>query len=110
MKYSSNATNVDWYGPARDETSFRPVDEDDMYNQSKKWNISLYADDIFIKDSLPHKTRLAIIGNSSIGEFFLEIRNVSVNDAGLYQCQIFTVVMQTITSVTNSFIVQLKCK
>lgn len=110
MKYSSNATNVDWYGPARDEKSFRSVDEVNMYNLSRKWNISLYADDTFIKDSLPHKTGLAIIGNNSIGEFFLEIRNISVIDAGLYQCHIFTLIMQKVTVVTNSIIVQLKCK
>lgn len=110
LKYSSNATYVDWYGPARNEEDIRPVEERDMYNQSRKWNISFYADNTLIKDSLPHKSRLDIIGNNTIGEFFLEIKNVSVNDAGLYQCEIFTPIMKEFTKVTNSFIVQIKCK
>lgn len=109
MKYSLNATNVAWYGPANDYNTYRTVEEKDMFGQIKEWNISQYSDDAFISNRLPHTNRLHIVGNNMKGEFFLEIRNISIDDAGLYLCRIYNM-RASDTVKTSLFIVSLKCK
>lgn len=109
LKYKLKATHADWYGPSYDNRRFRSVNALDRNGENKTWNIIQYSDDALKRNNLPHKNRIHIVGDNKKGEFYLEIRNVSVDDAGLYQCKLF-IIMQDVSVVTRSFIVHLKCK
>lgn len=113
LTYSCNATNADWFGPSNgtsyDNKDINSVIALDRIGKNKTWNTIQYTDDVMIRNSLPHKNRLHIVGNNIKGEFFLEIRNVSVDDTGLYKCNIYAL-MTNISAVTRLFIVNLKCE
>lgn len=112
MKYKLNATYAEWYGPLHDNKEIRyltVINAFDRYGENKTWNVIHYSDDDMLNYNLPHIDRLNIAGHDSKGEFFLEIRNVSVDDAGLYLCQIYNVALY-LSMMTRIFIVHLKCK
>lgn len=112
MKYRLSATYADWYGPWYDNKEMcypTVINALDRYGENKTWNVTQYSSDANLRNSLPQKNRLHIAGQDSKGEFYLEIRNVSVDDAGLYLCKIHNLAAyQSLT--TRIFIVHLKCK
>ncbi|CAC5368442.1 TTN [Mytilus coruscus] len=62
---------------------FHTVQETDMYEQIRNWNISKYSDNDRIRPDLQHLDRLHIVGKRKKGEFFLKISNLSSDDADI---------------------------
>ncbi|VDI30149.1 Hypothetical predicted protein [Mytilus galloprovincialis] len=108
LEYRLNATHAYWKGPAHNNKEIRSqtvINALDRFGENKTWNVMQYSSDARLRNSLPHIDRLNIAGIDSKGEFYLEIRNVSVDDAGLYLCEIQ---MPNKSFATRSFIVHLK--
>lgn len=55
-----------------------------------KWlgppHFTTYAYKTSVKKSLSNFERLGVVGNHSVGEFNLEIRNFSLKETGFYRC------------------------
>ena len=49
-------------------------------------HFTIYADSNHINPSIEHANRLRVVGNFSIGIYYLQIQNVSLVDEGLYRC------------------------
>ncbi|CAC5424669.1 unnamed protein product [Mytilus coruscus] len=77
---------VYWNGPALENTGvvISQVDETDIYEEVKTWNISIYTKGDTIANTLPQSLlrRLHVIGDN----FDLHITNLSLSDEGLYIC------------------------
>lgn len=89
---------------------FHTVQETDMSEHIRNWNISKYSDNDKIRQDLPHSDRLQIVGNRKKGEVFLEILNISSDDVGLYKCDKYENQSGMLKVTNKTFIVQLKCK
>lgn len=113
LRYSYTATSVDWIGPNHENKEVKAKEETDMYGITRKWNVTRYSSNGYINPLLPHKERLQIVGNKTIGQFYLQIKNVSTYDAGLYMCDIF-ILNQTavrekiIIQVNRKYVIQIK--
>ncbi|XP_052101463.1 hemicentin-1-like [Mytilus californianus] len=51
-----------------------------------RYNHQVYSMATEINTNIPHHKRLAVVGNHSTGEFFLQIRNITDGDLGTYIC------------------------
>ncbi|CAC5368471.1 unnamed protein product [Mytilus coruscus] len=102
LKYNYAATTVDWTGPNHENKGFH-LDVKDMYGIRRSWNVTLYTSNGHLNKKLPHATRLQIVGNEK-GQFYLQIKNISLYDAGLYICDI---VMNNSVAI-ETFIIQIK--
>lgn len=107
LRYTYTATSVDWNGPNHDNKQVTSAEEKDMYGITRKWNVTIYYSNGYLNPLLPHKERLQIVDNKTIGQFYLQIKNVSTYDAGLYICDIFILNQ---TAVRENFIIQVNRK
>lgn len=78
--------SVNWNGPSQMHLSSIQAMEPDIYGELRSWNMSIYFNRIEFNPSLPHLNRLAIVSKSDARDFSLVIKNVSVFDEGLYEC------------------------
>ncbi|CAC5368450.1 unnamed protein product [Mytilus coruscus] len=96
MKYSYTAKTVDWTGPNHENKEFG-LEEKDMYGIKRLWNVTDYTNNGHLNPKLPHAKRLQIVGDEK-GQFYLQVENISLYDAGLYRCQMIineSVIMET---------------
>lgn len=107
LRYNYTATSVDWDGPNHENKEVTSKEEKDMYGITRKWNVTRYVSKRYINPLLPHKERLQIVGNETIGQFYLQIQNVSTYDEGLYICDIFILNQ---AAVRKRFIIQVNRK
>ncbi|CAC5423610.1 unnamed protein product [Mytilus coruscus] len=58
----------------------------DIYGKRRNWNLSAYFNQFEFNPSLTHLSRLEIVSKVGAGDFSLMIKNASVFDEGLYEC------------------------
>ncbi|VDI26509.1 Hypothetical predicted protein [Mytilus galloprovincialis] len=82
LRYNYTAITVDWTGPNHDNNRFISEEiETDTHSIKAKWNVTTYTNNGYFNPVLPHKKRLKIVGDPMRGQFFLQIEDVSYNDA-----------------------------
>lgn len=104
MEYNYTDTTADWNGPDHENIEFDQIVKKDMYGKERTWNVTSYASKGHINPKLPNAARLRIVGDEK-GQY-LQIENISLDDAGLYRCDI----MMNDSLIFEFFIVQIKRK
>ncbi|CAC5417640.1 NCAM [Mytilus coruscus] len=77
-----------------------------MYGIKRLWNVTEYTNNGHLNPKLPHAKRLQIVGDEK-GQFYLQVKNISLYDAGLYRCHIIMndyVIIETFIIQINQLI------
>lgn len=103
----AGAIRVDWIGPALNSSNPSPVSAADVFGKKKIWNTTLYTNGRQINPHLPNFRRLKVVDMYGNGDFDLQISNASIEDEGLYRCDMDEVTGKLLNKV---YILQLKSK
>lgn len=85
LECQSDIRIPEWWGPGH-FLIVREISVIDMHGHHKKWTISSYSYKTSINPFLPHRNRLQVIRRIQGGNF-LQIKNASIFDEGLYFCE-----------------------